>query len=280
MTKSRLLYDTALRSFTAFSLVAGLATPAFAQETQQEKAKNPPESLKSEPEKESGQKATTTATGASLTSPVGSQQAITVTGTRIKRPNLESVVPITSVGGQEFFETGRTSIGDTLNELPQAASTFSQSNSTRFLGTAGLNLIDLRGLGTGRTLVLVNGRRHVGGDALGAGPSVDINTIPTDLVERVDIVTGGSSAVYGSDAIAGVVNFILKRDYSGLQVRGQASVTKYHDLGNQFVSLTAGKNFDDGKGNIAFNAEYSHQGDAYASGRPNLRVNSSFVRVE
>ena len=280
MTKSRLLYGTALRSFTAFSLVAGLATPAFAQETQQEKAKNPPESLKSEPEKESGQKATTTATGASLTSPVGSQQAITVTGTRIKRPNLESAVPITSVGGQEFFETGRTSIGDTLNELPQAASTFSQSNSTRFLGTAGLNLIDLRGLGTGRTLVLVNSRRHVGGDALGAGPSVDINTIPTDLVERVDIVTGGSSAVYGSDAIAGVVNFILKRDYSGLQVRGQASVTKYHDLGNQFVSLTAGKNFDDGKGNIAFNAEYSHQGDAYASGRPNLRVNSSFVRVE
>jgi len=133
MTKSRLLYGTALRSFTAFSLVAGLATPAFAQETQQEKAKNPPESLKSEPEKESGQKATTTATGASLTSPVGSQQAITVTGTRIKRPNLESAVPITSVGGQEFFETGRTSIGDTLNELPQAASTFSQSNSTRFL---------------------------------------------------------------------------------------------------------------------------------------------------
>src|SRR4051812_42706778 len=114
MSKSRLLYGTALRSFTALSLIAGLSAPAFAQETQQDKAKNPPESLKSEPEVESGQKATTTASGGSPVSPNTGQGAIFVTGSRIKRPNLESVVPMTSVGGQEFFETGRTSIGDTL----------------------------------------------------------------------------------------------------------------------------------------------------------------------
>jgi outer membrane receptor protein involved in Fe transport len=217
--------------------------------------------------------ATTTAAAAP------SDTAIFVTGSRIRRPNLESVVPITSVGGEAFFQTGRTSVGDTLNELPQMASTFSTSNSTRFLGTAGLNLLDLRGLGTARTLTLVNGRRHVGGDALGAGPSVDINTIPADLIDRVDVVTGGSSAVYGSDAIAGVVNFILKRDFQGIQLRGQGGITKYSDLANYFISGTAGQNFADGRGNVAVNLEYSHQGNAYASGRPNLRVNSNFVQI-
>ncbi|MFW2618760.1 TonB-dependent receptor plug domain-containing protein, partial [Klebsiella pneumoniae] len=81
---------------------------------------------------------------------------------------------------------------------------------TRFLGTGGLNLIDLYGLGTQRTLVLVNGRRHVASDILNNAVSTDINTLPTDLIDRVDLVTGGSSAVYGSDAVAGVVNFVLK----------------------------------------------------------------------
>lgn len=283
MKKSSLFISTGLRTLPALALLLGAVTPAMAQETQEEKAKDAPETLQSEPEVESGQNATTDAQGA----PVQTAQAsdtggstIVVTGSRIKRPNLESVVPITSVGGQEFFETGRTSVGDTLNELPQMASTFSTSNSTRFLGTAGLNLLDLRGLGTNRTLVLVNGRRHVGGDALGAGPSVDINTIPADLIERVDVVTGGDSAVYGSDAIAGVVNFILKRDFEGIQLRAQGGETKYGDLPNYFVSGTVGQNFADGKGNVAVNLEYSHQGDAYASGRPNLRVNSRFVTVD
>jgi len=107
-----------------------------------------------------------------------------------------------------------------------------------------------------------------------------LDTIPMSALNHVEVLTDGASSVYGSDAIAGVVNFILKRDFSGLQIKGPTGVTKYHDLGNQFFSITAGKNFDDGKGNIAVNFEYSHQGDAYASGRPNLAVNSSFVRVE
>ena len=119
-------------------------------------------------------------------------------------------LPVTSISGENSSKPA-TSVGDTLNELPALRSTFSQSNSTRFLGTAGLNLLDLRGLGTVRTLVLQNGRRHVGGDVLSQRRQADVNTIPTDLIERVDIVTGGNSAIYGSDAIAGVVNFILKR---------------------------------------------------------------------
>ena len=209
-----------------------------------------------------------------------SDEPIVVTGSRIARPNLESSVPIVTISGEEFFQTGNTSIGDTLNDLPSLRSTFSQSNSSRFLGTAGLNLLDLRGLGTQRTLVLVNGRRHVGSDILSNAVSPDVNTFPTDLVERIDIVTGGSSAVYGSDAISGVVNFVLKKSYDGVQLRAQGGVSKYGDAGNYFVSGTVGKNFADGRGNIAINAEYAHQEPFFASKRPNLRKNSGFVVVD
>jgi len=152
-----------------------------------------------------------------------SEAGITVTGTRIRRPNLESVVPVTSLQGEQFFQRGSADIGETLNDLPQLRSTFAQQNPGLGIGIAGLNLLDLRGLSPKRTLVLVNGRRHVAADVLSSASVPDINTISTDLIERVDIVTGGNSAVYGSDAIAGVVNFILKRDFDGVQVRGHGS---------------------------------------------------------
>lgn len=207
-------------------------------------------------------------------------QAIVVTGSRIRSPNLESTVPITVVTGEELFETSQISVGDILNDLPQLRNTFSQQNSTRFLGTRGLNLLDLRGLGTQRTLVLVNGRRHVAGDILNNGVSPDINTFPTDLIERVDLVTGGNSSIYGSDAIAGVVNFVLKDKFDGLQLRGQSGVSKYGDAGNQYISALAGRNFAEGRGNIAVNLEFAHQSRYFASGRPNLRQNNAFVVVD
>ncbi|MCF2514107.1 TonB-dependent receptor [Sphingomonas sp. G124] len=206
---------------------------------------------------------------------------IVVTGSRIRRPNLESVVPVISVSGGEFFETGQTSVGDVLNELPALRSTFSTANSTRFLGTSGLNLLDLRGLGTQRTLVLVNGRRHVASNILGNAVEVDTNTIPTDLIERVDVVTGGNSAIYGSDAIAGVVNFILKDDYEGVQLRGQGGVSKYGDAGNYYVSVLAGTNFADNRGNVAVNLEYARQEDFYASQRGKcFSTQCGYVRVD
>ena len=108
----------------------------------------------------------------------------------------------------------------------------------------------------------------------------DINTIPTDLIERVDVVTGGNSAIYGSDAIAGVVNFILKRDYDGIQLRGQGGISKYGDAGAYYGSLLAGKNFAGGRGNVTINLEYARQNDYYASGRPNLRQADGFVAVD
>lgn len=205
---------------------------------------------------------------------------IVVTGSRIRAPNLESTVPVTVVSGAELFETGAVSVGDILNDLPQLRSTFSQQNSTRFLGTRGLNLLDLRGLGTQRTLVLVNGRRHVASDILNNGVSPDVNTFPTDLIERIDVVTGGNSSIYGSDAVAGVVNFILKDSYDGLQLRGQSGISKYGDAGNQYVSALAGKNFAEDRGNIAVNFEYAHQSRYFGSGRPNLRQNDAFIIVD
>jgi outer membrane receptor protein involved in Fe transport len=207
-------------------------------------------------------------------------EEITVTGSRIRRPNLESTVPITSIAGEQFFQTGDSNIGDTLNDLPQLSSTFSQQNPGLGIGIAGLSLLDLRGLGTQRTLVLVNGRRHVAADILNNAVSPDVNTIPNDLIERVDIVTGGNSAVYGSDAIAGVVNFVLRRNYEGLQIRGVAGVTEDGFGGNQYISAMYGKNFDNGKGNITLHSEYSRQERVFASDIPSFRRNDGLGVVD
>lgn len=205
---------------------------------------------------------------------------IVVTGSRIRRPNIESNLPVTSLGGEEFFQQGQTNIGDTLNELPQLRSTFAQQNPGAGVGIAGLNLLDLRGLGTVRTLVLVNGRRHVPADILNNAASPDVNTIPNDLIERVEIVTGGNSAVYGSDAIAGVVNFILRRDFDGVQLRGSAGISQGGYGGNQYASAMVGKNFADDRGNITAHIEYARQERIYASDIPFLRQNNGFATVD
>ncbi len=207
-------------------------------------------------------------------------QQIVVTGSRIKRPNLESTVPITSVAGDSFFQQGQNNIGDALNDLPQLRSTFAQQNPGLGIGIAGLSLLDLRGLGTQRTLVLVNGRRHVPADILNNAVSPDIGSIPGSLIERVDIVTGGDSAIYGSDAIAGVVNFVLKQNFSGLEVRGQGGVTQRGFGGNETISATYGKNFADGRGNIAVAAEFTHADRVYASDVPFFRSNDNYATID
>jgi outer membrane receptor protein involved in Fe transport len=260
MLKNRLLAVTALAAGTAFAPAI-----AWAQTTPEAVAGTATNTDTGEPDR-------------GTQNADNQDQAIVVTGSRIRQPNLESNSPITVVTGAQLFETGQVSIGDVLNELPQLRPTFSQQNSTRFLGTRGLNLLDLRGLGSERTLVLVNGRRHVAGDILSTGVSVDVNTIPTDLVDRIDVVTGGLSSIYGSDAIGGVVNFVLKQNYDGFQIRGQSGASvKYSDAGNQFVSALAGKNFADGRGNIALALEFAHQSQYTATGRPQARQDGFVV---
>lgn len=243
MKKSRLMI-----AGSAISLAIFAALPSYAQDTQSDTTSAEEDEGDEAEEGESG--------------------PILVTGSRIARPTLESAVPLTAVTVEELTGTGEVSLGDALNDLPSLRSTFSSGNSSRFIGTAGLNFLDLRGLGTARTLVLVNGRRHVSGSAGDA--QVDINTIPIDLVDRIDIVTGGNSAVYGSDAVAGVVNFVMKRDYDGLAVRGQGGVSSRGDRGAYFLSGIYGKNFADGRGNITVTAEYSRQEPLYFRQRDGL----------
>jgi outer membrane receptor protein involved in Fe transport len=268
MKKFALLGTSAIRSAAfAAGISMALAAPAYAQETVEEQ--DPPAALDSEAEIESGEAVDE-----------NDQEQIVVTGSRIRRPNLESTVPITSISGESIFQGGDTNVGETLNELPQLRSTFAQQNPGLGIGIAGLNLLDLRGLGTQRTLVLVNGRRHVPADILNNAVSPDINTIPNDLIERIDIVTGGNSAIYGSDAIAGVVNFILRRDFEGLQIRGQAGVTEEGFGGNQYVSAMYGMNFDDDRGNITLHGEYAHQERIFGSDNPWFRRNNGFGVVD
>ena len=116
-------------------------------------------------------------------------------------------------------------------------------------GEVGLNLLDLRHLGVDRTLVLVDGRRHVAG--LAGSAAVDVDSIPTDLLQSVDVLTGGASAIYGADGVSGVVNFIQRRDFEGLSIRGQGGISGEGDGNNTFLALTAGTNFSDDRGNIA-----------------------------
>ena len=158
--------------------------------------------------------------------PQGPEQII-VTGTRLPDPNLVSTSPIQVVSSQDISVSGRGDISDILQLLPQSfANDLGQDlgNRTSGLTTAGgVATADLRGLGPNRTLVLVNGRRLGSGSPFTAiqSPAPDLDQIPARLIERVEVVTGGASAVYGSDAVAGVVNFILKRDFEGVEFDAQ-----------------------------------------------------------
>ena len=191
-------------------------------------------------------------------------EEITVTGTRIARDTLTTPAPVTVLDAETIRNTGAVNLGDVLNELPALGSTFGSQNSDRFIGTAGLNLLDLRRLGTARTLVLVNGQRHVAAQIGGAG--VDVNSIPAILIDRVEVVTGGASAVYGADAVTGVVNFILRDDFEGTTVTVQGGNSD-DGLTRSSGELVTGFNFSEGRGNAVVAIEYSESGDLTAADR-------------
>ena len=145
---------------------------------------------------------------------------IEVTGSRLKRQGFETPSPVTVIEATEIRQSGAISLGDLLNEMPQLRGTFTSANSSRFIGTAGIGRLDLRGLGTDRTLVLINGRRHVSGTE--GGSQVDVNSLPTDLIERIEVITGANSAVYGADAVSGTINVILKDNFTGSTFSAQS----------------------------------------------------------
>jgi len=183
---------------------------------------------------------------------------VTVTGSRIARVGFVTPSPVAAITAEEIRGTGATNIGDLMTKMPQLTPTYTLGNSTRFIGTAGLGLMDLRGMGASRTLVLVNGRRHVGSSP--GSTSVDVNTIPVEWIERVEVITGGASAVYGADAVAGVVNFIMKKSFDGFELRGQHGLAEEGSFDRSFVSFSGGSEFAEGRGNAAIAMEYSTQG--------------------
>lgn len=184
-----------------------------------------------------------------------SGDAIIVTGSRIARPDLVSPVPVAAIGAADLQRDASANIQDTLNQLPQMGIGNSRTNSNFFTTGNGVATVNLRNLGEERTLVLVNGRRFIGG--LAGTSIVDINNIPTDFVERVDVVTGGASAVYGSEAIAGVVNFILKDDFEGISARAQYGITGKGDNPRYMASISAGQKFGaDDRGTAMVNFSY------------------------
>ena len=146
---------------------------------------------------------------------------VVVTGSRIVSPNLQSISPVTSMSAEEVARTGRSTIEDVINELPQV---FSAQGANVSNGSNGTATVNLRGLGSNRTLVLINGRRLGPGDPGSSGTSTgfasDINMVPTALVERVELLTGGASSVYGADAVGGVVNFIINKKFEGVRING------------------------------------------------------------
>lgn len=158
--------------------------------------------------------------------------AIVVTGSRIARPELESQSPVSVVGSEDIKLQGTTRIEDILNSLPAVAASQASSLANGADGTA---TVDLRGLGTSRTLALVNGRRIVPGDpSNGSGSAADINIIPASMLKRVEVLTGGASSVYGADAVAGVVNFIIDDEFEGFRIDAQYGVYQ-HDNRNEFI---------------------------------------------
>jgi iron complex outermembrane receptor protein len=218
----------------------------------------------------------TNAQGAPATT--GSTQEIVVTGSRIPQPNLETASPVTTVTSQEVKLAGTTRTEDLLNSLPQV---FAAQGSDVSNGASGTATIDLRGLGSKRNLVLVNGKRLQAGDT--GNPVADINFVPNQLIKRVDVLTGGASAVYGADAVAGVVNFIMDTTFTGFRIDGEASVFQHNNNtdkgilaanaarhflpphgnvvngGAQDIAAMFGSSFDDGRGHVTAYATYRTQ---------------------
>jgi iron complex outermembrane recepter protein len=194
-------------------------------------------------------------------------EEITVTGSRIARDaNLSGALPVQTVGEQEIQLSGEFSLTDVVNDIPALLSSTSSESSIDSAFADGANILNLRGLGSNRTLVLVDGRRHVGG--VQGTAAVDVGSIPMRLVERVEVLTGGASAIYGADAVTGVVNFILKDDYEGFNIDASYGLSSRGDAAQTALTATWGTNFAGDRGNIAVSVDYRTDDGLLMGDRP------------
>lgn len=195
-----------------------------------------------------------------------SGDAIVVTGSRISQPDLTSNSPISVVSGEALQDQGTVNVEEALNQLPQVTPGLNANVNNGGNGTVS---VDVRGLGSARTLVLVNSRRMVPSNNTGV---VDLNVINPLLIDRVEVVTGGASATYGSDALGGVVNFILKDKFEGVELTGQYGITERGDSQTWTVGGLVGGNFGDDRGNATLAVSYTKRGDSFQSEREWSRI--------
>lgn len=199
---------------------------------------------------------------------------VVVTGTRIARANLSAPTAVATIDAEAIQLSGLGNAADLLRSMPSfGVSGLTSGNSNFLTASAGINTLELRNLGEERTLVLVNGRRVVSG--VPGSAAVDFNTIPLALVDRVEVITGGASAIYGSDALAGVINVLLKKDFEGVAFDYQfGEAGQGGDIQNR-ATLTAGSNFADGRGNAVISATYSQQKGLLSRERSNTRFDDT-----
>ena len=227
------------------------------------------------------------ATPAVLTSPAFAQEQdasdsmdeVVVTGSRIVSPNLQSISPITAIGAEELNIAGKTRIEDVLNQLPQA---FAAQGSNIANASDGTASVDLRGLGVNRTLVLVNGKRLMPGDPDG-GSAADLNQIPLTLVKRVDVLTGGASSVYGADAVAGVVNFVMDTEFEGVRIDANYSFYNHKNDSERTQALNEARGFPlpDSSVNVGYAKDYSIAvGIGGAEGRGHATLYATYREVD
>ena len=182
---------------------------------------------------------------------------IVVTGTRIVSPNIVSLQPIQVVSEAEIDESGAINIQEVLVQNPAVAASATRTNTAFGTSGGGAVTVALRDLGSDRTLVLINSRRVVAG--FPGTATVDLNVIPTQFIERIDILTGGASSLYGSDAVAGVINFIYKKNFEGVSLEGQYGLTQRGDSARYQLGATAGGNFADDRGNLMVHIGYTNE---------------------
>jgi outer membrane receptor protein involved in Fe transport len=196
---------------------------------------------------------------------------IVVTGSRIARPDLEVASPVNVIGAEEIALRQPNSAEELLRDLPSVRPSLGPGVNNGSDGSASVNL---RGLGDNRTLVILDGRRIV---PFGLDGIVDLNVIPVGLVERVDVVTGGASTVYGADAVAGVVNFITRRNFQGVDIQGNYRISERGDAGQYRADLLVGANVGDGNGNVVLGVGYANRDALFATDRDIAKVPISSV---
>lgn len=198
-------------------------------------------------------------------------EEVVVTGSRIVSSNLDSPSPVQTISSEDIQATGILNTQDLLLKNPTFGTpTLSRTNSNFLTSGGGVSTVDLRNLGVDRTLTLVDGRRFVSGNP--GSMAVDYNTIPAQFIERIDVLTGGASAVYGSDAVAGVVNIIYKKNFEGVAFDGQYGMSAEDDNEETQFGITLGTNTEDGRGNIMAHVGYTKQGAVYSRDRARSAV--------